>query len=282
MTLMSIFLDHYGKNKEYYIIILIELVILLTSFLFIFLKKKEETEKILMEKGDNNAETNFILINNQENITNNVSPLPVKNGVNSIEQLAEKEHRLKVNYLIVYSLARSVMWLKTPFVVLNFINLKYSMDEILLLYFLDLFSALLFGPYLGNNADIYGRKNLSSFYFAFTCIDLLLKIWGNSIGIIISCIVNGLTTVLIHNSFESWINSESRIITNEFNRMVFLKSIYKDSNIYDSICSLVCSLFTLILYTNFGSLSPLWASAILSVIGLVVLEKLWDESVKRV
>lgn len=256
----------------YYYSLIIEIIIIMGFQIYIYTKNKNHeelnsnTKRIddIDAKIRNNAKEGNKLKNQNINFQNtDIEKTNLKSDYIKIEnqseeisnslELLKKEKDLNYQYLIVYCLARSTIWLKAPYIIVNFMRLDYSITEISVLYFLDLICAFIFGPFLGNYGDIYGRKALSVSYFIFTVIDLGLKIVGNTYGIYFSAVLNGITTVLIHNAFESWVNLEAKLIIPEDNeRMVFLKKLFKDAYIYDSICSLACSAISLVLYVRYS------------------------------
>lgn len=263
--------DIYFEKPEasYVILITFEIFIIAILLIYIYLKRKKLKENYCSRKNEknNNLENNGTNTNtiNDEINGNYPDENENENEKNSIifscqseetKQLNLQEKlktELKYQYLLILCIARSCIWLKAPYIILNFINLGYSITSITLLYFLDLLTALILGPFLGNLSDIYGRKKLSSYYFIFTCFDMLLKIYGWNIGIIFSTFLNGITTVLIHNTFESWINFKSWTVCNSSEeRMRFLKSTFKDYYIYDSICAVICTLVSIFLYVSFN------------------------------
>ncbi len=252
-------------EASYFIVISVEVTIIIGLLIFIYFKRKKLKEEykasginqsISKEKEFSNNNNINDIINNAKNIVdeNERSSIIFSSLSEETKQLNLQEKlksELKFQYLLILCIARCCVWLKAPYIILNFINLGYDITSICLLYILDLITALLIGPYLGNLSDIYGRKRLSSYYFIFTCLDMLLKIYGWGIGILISTILNGITTVLIHNTFESWINFKSwTVCQNPEERMRFLKSTFKDYYVYDSICAVFCTLISLVLFVS--------------------------------
>lgn len=245
--------------RVYLIILVIEITIIVGFQIYIYLKRKSQennlndstnNSKEVINDKNNPAFSKIKLSNELQKNSSDYIKIINQEEIDLVE-MREREKKLSFNYLVIYSLARSVMWLKAPYVVVNFIRLGYSIPQISVLYFLDLVCAFIFGPLLGNYGDVYGRRNLSASYFLFTAIDLGLKIYGNTVGIYFSVLLNGVTTVLIHNAFESWVNYESKVLIEDYDeRMVFLKNLFKDSNIYDSLCSLSCSVISLLLYVS--------------------------------
>ena len=232
----------------YYFLLAIEItLIILTQILIIFSKENDLTSVEINNSNQNNKKEicNYNELNLQDN-----EVLENRDTFNNNDEHNEKN--LYNNYLIIFTLARSAMWLKAPYVIINYFRLGYSMQNISFLYFLDLVVALISGPLLGGYGDIYGRKRLSSFYFIFTSIDMFFKIQGNVILIYLSAFVNGFTTVLIHNAFESWINNKAKKdIHCDEKRLIFLKKLFKDVYIWDSIASLICSIISLVLYVRY-------------------------------
>lgn len=189
----------------------------------------------------------------------------IKNNLNQINpqvsldlsqvpiEAQNKEKDLKNRYVAVYSLARIVIWIKAPYIILNFINLGYSIYEISMLYILDLVFATIFGVILGNASDVFGRKKMCYLYFIFSAFDLTLKSFGNSAGIIVSQVLNGATTVLIHNSFESWLIIEAKREFTEYSKECLdhsLKVAFKEATIFDSISSIVCTFIAMYFYVS--------------------------------
>lgn len=165
----------------------------------------------------------------------------------------EKRKQLWKSYLIVYITARVVIWVKSPYIILNYIEMGFSIQTISILYMVDLLSATLLSILIGNLSDRIGRKYACTFYFIFSAMDLGLKYLRNIPGVYISQILNGITTVMIHNSFESWINLEAIGYFSEDEKdrkIVFLANLFKDASYFDSLGSVLSALFTVFVYVS--------------------------------
>lgn len=174
-------------------------------------------------------------------------------------------------YILVFIFARIIIWIKSPYIILNFLDLDYSIHQISLLYILDLMSASILSPILGNISDVHGRKYLCMLYYFLSILDLIMKYNGNEVLIIFSQIINGATTVIIHNSFESFINQESeREIKESKNRLNFLNRLFKNCFYYDSISSVISTIFSSMIYTFFSIRSTFLLSIAIGIIGLIL------------
>ena len=237
-------------SETYYSYIIVIEIIILVALQFFINKRKLQHSNELEESGNENME-NF----NQE------------------------QNNLSFNYLCIYITARTVIWIKAPFIILNFISLGYNFKEISLLYLLDLVSAALLGPFIGNISDTFGRKKSCAAYFIIASVDLLLKSIGYNSLILISQVLNGITTVMIHNTFESWINLESiSLFTEQEKKIAFLRNVFKDSTYYDSISSVLSTIISTGVYSLFGIRSPFYLSIVSSLIGFFAINYLFKDN----
>ena len=194
----------------------------------------------------------------------------------------EKKNSLRIRYLSAYILTRAGMWSKTPYMYTLYNKYHgFSIEEIGILYAIDAFSALFSGPVFGNLADKYGRKLFCMFYCIFVSINLGLRLTGNKPLAYLAQVLTGFGAGLINTTFESWLVYESDKTFGEefkFERERFLKRLFKNQTLYDSLISLVVTGISAIIFTFWGILAPVVFSMILSIAAFFVIYTLWDEN----
>jgi len=199
--------------------------------------------------------------------------------------LPTRKESLKYRYLIAFVVTRSAMWAKAPYLYTLFMTVhKFSFAEIGILYLVDAVAALIFGPITGQLADLYGRKFFCHCYNVSIIINLLLRMQGSKFLAYLAQIVTGFGAGLISTTFEAWVVSESNKEFGGFTKEAerFRKRLFKNSNIYDAVTSIVTSIICAFIYSYFGIYAPFWISIILSFLALVIIAKLWDENVPAI
>jgi len=161
---------------------------------------------------------------------------------------------LKRRYLIVFIITRSAMWAKAPYLYILFRTVeKFSITEIGTLYFIDSFSALLFGPITGNLADRYGRKYFCDLYNKCIIVNIALLMAGSHFCIYLAQAISGFSSGIISTTFEAWIISESyrEFRANRIEERKFRQKLFKSSNIYDAIINIIILIICAFVYSIF-------------------------------
>ena len=196
-----------------------------------------------------------------------------------------RKESLKYRYLIAFVITRSAMWAKAPYLYTLFMTVhKFSFAEIGILYLVDAVAALIFGPITGQLADLYGRKFFCHCYNVSIIINLLLRMQGSRFLAYLAQVVTGFGAGLISTTFEAWVVSESNKEFGGYTKEAekFRKRLFKNSNIYDAVTSIVTSIICAFIYSYFGIYAPFWISIFLSFLALVIIAKLWDENVPAI
>ena len=248
-----------SKNSYYFpIIVCIVLLLFLIQMLIILLKQHQNSSKSQQPSSKNSSN---ILME---------------------ENLNKAQNSLRNRYIIAFILTRSAMWAKAPYLYTLFMTVhKFSMSEIGVLYFIDAISALIFGPLTGRWSDTHGRKLFCHFYNWCIIINLLLRMTGNHLLAYIAQVITGFGAGLISTTFEAWVVDESSKIFKENlqkEKEIFLKKLFKNTNVYDAITSILTSSICAIIYSIYGIYAPFWISIFLSFSAFVVIAKLWDEN----
>ena len=199
--------------------------------------------------------------------------------------LSTRKESLKYRYLIAFVITRSAMWAKAPYLYTLFMTVhKFSFAEIGILYLVDAVAALIFGPITGQLADLYGRKFFCHCYNVSIIINLLLRMQGSRFLAYLAQVVTGFGAGLISTTFEAWVVSESNKEFGGYTKEAekFRKRLFKNSNIYDAVTSIVTSIICAFIYSYFGIYAPFWISIFLSFLALVIIAKLWDENVPAI
>jgi len=199
--------------------------------------------------------------------------------------LPNRKESLKYRYLIAFVITRSAMWAKAPYLYTLFMTVhKFSFSEIGILYLVDAVAALIFGPITGQLADKYGRRLFCHCYNVSIIINLLLRMQGSRSLAYLAQIVTGFGAGLISTTFEAWVVSESNKEFGGYKKEAerFRKRLFKNSNVYDAVISIVTSIICAFIYSYFGIYAPFWISIFLSFLALVVIAKLWDENLPAI
>lgn len=168
--------------------------------------------------------------------------------------LINNKNNLKLKYLLAYLLTRASVWAKSGYIWSMYLFYhKFTVSEIGVLYIIDGLSALIFGPIIGNMADMFGRKKFCQFYNISICLNLALRLSGNHPSAYIAQVITGIGSGLANTSFESWVISESIKEFGDFEveRERFLKKLFRTVNIYDACQSILISSIAAVLYVSF-------------------------------
>lgn len=163
------------------------------------------------------------------------------------------KNSLRFRYMLAYILMRASVWAKSPYIWSMYLYYhKFTVSEIGILYVIDGVSALIFGPIIGNLADMFGRKRFCQLYNISVCINLALRLSGNHPMAYLAQIVTGIGAGLANTSFESWVVSESikEFKNYEHEREKFLKKLFKTVNMYDAVLSILMSALSAIVYVS--------------------------------
>ena len=205
----------------------------------------------------------------------------LQNNVSYRQNLEEDKNSLKARYLVAFVITRSAMWAKAPYLYTLFMTVqKFSFSEIGILYFVDAVAALILGPITGQLADKYGRKFFCHCYNVSIIINLLLRMEGSRLLAYLAQVVTGFGAGLICTTFEAWVVSESEKVFQGYHNEAerFRKRLFKSSNVYDAVVSIITSIICAFIYSYFGIYAPFWISIGLSFLALVVIAFLWDEN----
>lgn len=192
-----------------------------------------------------------------------------------------KKNILEYKYLLAYIITRSAMWAKAPYLYILFRTVeKFSITEIGTLYFIDSFSALLFGPITGNLADRYGRKYFCDLYNKCIIVNIALLMAGSHFCIYLAQAISGFSSGIISTTFEAWIISESyrEFRANRIEERKFRQKLFKSSNIYDAIINIIILIICAFVYSIFGIYAPLYISICLSLLAIILIHFFWDEN----
>ena len=166
----------------------------------------------------------------------------------------QNQKSLKFRYIIAYLLTRASVWAKSPYIwSMYLVYHGFTVSQIGVLYVIDAISALLFGPIMGNMADMFGRKRFCQIYNITTILSLGIRLSGDKPLAYVAQILTGLGSGLGTTSYESWVVSEANkeFKYYEQERERFLKKLFKTVQIYDSGVSIICSSLAAVVYVFF-------------------------------
>ena len=243
----------------YYPIILYYIAIIVFIYIVIYFYRKTKIDK--------------------QNLGNTSCSLVIEMN-HSISFLANKK-MLTFKFLLAYVLTRSSMWAKSPYLYTLYNKYHgFGIGEIGILYIIDAVFAFISGPIFGGMADKYGRKLFSMLYCVFVVLNLFLRVTGSQPLAYVAQMLTGLGSTLLTTPFESWIVYEATALfqENKQEQEYYLKRLFKNQALYDAICSLVVSLISAILYSNFGILAPIFFAIFLATSAFFVIMLLWAEN----
>ena len=259
---LSLNLSDPSKDSYYFpILIAIALILVIINLLLIYVKEI---------KNESNTEGNVSMDRTLDN--NRTYP--------SILETNKKNLRIK--YLVAYTITRSAMWAKAPYIYTLFMTLqKFSFAEIGDLYLIDAVAALIFGPITGQLADRYGRRKLCNFYNITIILNILLRMEGSKVLAYVAQIVTGMAAGLINTTFEAWLVYESDKAFGGFKKEAerYRKRLFKDINLYDVYISIITSFSCAFIYSYLGIFAPFWVSIILTAIAFFVIFFTWEENI---
>ena len=226
--------------------------------------------------------TTLVLVNSflKRKAKNKNSQNESQSSVNKSLKLTKEQKILKLKFLSAYVITRAGTWGKSPYLFTLYLNYhKFTIEQIGILYIIDAVFAFISGPVFGSLADKYGRRLFSGLYNIFVVCNISLRVTGIKPLAYIAQIFTGLGNTLLTTPFESWIVYESSLLfPDKKEQEQFLQGVFKDQALYDSICSIVVSCITAVLFTCFGILAPLFFAICMSIIGFCVIRFTWSEN----
>ncbi len=196
-------------------------------------------------------------------------------------EFIESKNSLRFRYLFCYVVTKANIWAKSPYLwALYNVYHGFSVKEIGILYLVDNFSAMIFGPITGGLADIFGRKFFCMSYCVLIITNLSLRLTGIHSLAYVAQLLTGISAALINTTFESWVNFEA---TKEFkDRLLekerFLKKLFKFQTLFDAIMSVVASMIAAVLYIYYGITAPIVMAIVLAFVGMTCIFFMWDEN----
>lgn len=197
------------------------------------------------------------------------------------EEFILKGKLLRAKYMWAYLLSKAAMWAKAPYTYMLFsIYYKFTIGEIGVLYLIDAVVSLICGPFLGFIADTFGRKIVTMWYPLNTVVVLLMRMSGNVTLAYLAQFMTGAAGGILSTSFESWLNYEINELYGENKNYIqhFRKRTFSRIIFFDSILSLVVTLFAAIVYNLFGIFFALSVSITLASLSFFVIMYTWNEN----
>lgn len=195
--------------------------------------------------------------------------------------LSDRKDSLRFRYLICYILTKSNIWAKTSYLWTLYNKVHgFNVNEIAILYMIDNLSTLIFSPITGSLADIFGRKLFCVIYCMLVVSNLSLRLTGNRSLAYLAQVLTGISATLINTTFESWVNYEAtkEFGENKFEKEKFLKKLFKNQTLIDSIVSILASCISAFFYNIYGIKAPIIISMIYATLGMIFTSILWDEN----
>ncbi len=127
--------------------------------------------------------------------------------------LTHEQSSLRWRFLIASTAIKAATWVKAPYLFALYNRIHgFSRSEIGILYAIDNFSSLIFGPIFGSLCDLYGRKKFCLFYCVFIVSHIYLRLTGSKFLAIFAQVITGMCSCLIDTAFESWVNFEANLV----------------------------------------------------------------------
>eukprot|EP00746_Dinoflagellata_sp_MGD_P142378 gnl/MRDRNA2_/MRDRNA2_75354_c0_seq1.p1 gnl/MRDRNA2_/MRDRNA2_75354_c0~~gnl/MRDRNA2_/MRDRNA2_75354_c0_seq1.p1 ORF type:complete len:511 (-),score=49.83 gnl/MRDRNA2_/MRDRNA2_75354_c0_seq1:62-1594(-) len=111
-------------------------------------------------------------------------------------------------YLLVWYVAVAADWLQGPYVYALYAAYGFSGEQIAQLFVAGFGASMIFGTFIGNMADSFGRKNCCMLYCILYIISCMTKHFNSYWILMAGRITGGIATSILFSCFESWMVSE--------------------------------------------------------------------------
>jgi MFS transporter, MFS domain-containing protein family, molybdate-anion transporter len=143
------------------------------------------------------------------------------------------------------------------------------------LYCLGFFTGGILSPVTGPMVDKMGRKKAAMLYCALEVFINMLEQYPHLAGLVVSRMIGGFTTNLLHSVFETWLDTEYR-------KRGFCKEKYeilmRDSIIVSNLSAIISGYLSHILAERYGVVGPFRGAVTCTAIALVVVASVWTEN----
>jgi len=182
------------------------------------------------------------------------------------------------NYLVVYTLMMAGDWLQGPYVYALYSHYGYDKGDIGKLFIAGFGSSMVFGTIVGSAADKYGRKKFALVYCVTYILSCVTKHSPDYWILMLGRFFGGIATSLLFSAFESWLVAEhfkrghdAALLSNTFSKAVFLGN---------GLIAILAGLLANFLVDDmaFGPVAPFDASAVVLLIGGIVIHLTWTEN----
>jgi len=116
-----------------------------------------------------------------------------------------KRQQLLYRYLAVYILSVLGDWLQGPYVYALYDAYGYSQHIISVLFVAGFGSSMLFGSFIGDLADKYGRKRYTIIYILSYIGSCITKHFRDFYILLLGRVLGGISTSLLFSVFDSWL-----------------------------------------------------------------------------
>jgi len=205
------------------------------------------------------------------------------NGSSSIsESVAEEELMAKpspaafmafrVNYLLVTLVIMLADGLQGTHLYVLYEGYGFSVAS---LYCLGFLTGAVTAPISGPLVDKFGRKKAAILYCALEMGINLLEQYPFLSGLIVSRMVGGITTNMLHSVFEAWLDTEYR--RRGFDEAQY-ETIMRDSVVVSNLAAIASGYLAHVLAERFGNVGPFEGAVSCTAFALVVVFFLWSEN----
>ncbi|XP_034934181.1 molybdate-anion transporter-like [Chelonus insularis] len=186
-------------------------------------------------------------------------------------------YNLKRRYLLIFLLASFIDWLQGPYLYKLYLHHGYNKSDISFFYITGFASSALSGIFIGQLADIFGRKKLCTFYFISTILACIATISKNSSILYIGRIFSGTSSTILFSIFESWYISHHLSYNFAKNQ---ISSTFADSTFYNGLLAIFAGFLSSILADGFkyGPTAPYLFSIPMSLLTGYLCMIFWTEN----
>jgi len=208
-----------------------------------------------------------------------------KERIVKYEGMNPKQKSLRKSFLIGSLLIKAATWIKAPYLFALYNRLHgFNRQEIGILYAIDNFSSLVFGPLIGGLSDTFGNKKFCVCYGLLVSSHIYLRLTGSKFLAYFAQIITGICSCILDVSFETWFVNESALLftsDQKCEKESYRSEVFSKQVQIDCLTSIFLTALATILYMQFGITFPFIACSIFSIIASVFVFIFWKESSKE-
>jgi len=179
-------------------------------------------------------------------------------------------------YLIVYFCSVMGDWLQGPYVYALYDYYKFSKQQIGVLFIVGFGTSMIFGSFIGQYADKYGRKLACLAYVVLYIVSCGTKHFGNFYILLFGRLTGGLATSILFSAFESWMVAEHN---KHFYPSEWSNNTFSLATVGNGVCAIFAGWLGAMVRDSFNSLvAPFDAAIVFLAIAGAVIWFTWSEN----